>query len=753
MLLAHADPKAADRLKEIKAPSMDTLMCIAEALRDLRCSEETYLVIDNYQLVGSGIPRELMSIFSMHGSLNLHMILITQNLEARPQMTFHNANIHTIDSSLFFFNKESTASLFRMEGILLAGEELDKVYASTEGWISAIRLQIMGYQQTGSFEDAADIAQLVENTIWNRLTPEEKDLLISVAVLDSFTVRQAALMTGKETLSEGMRGFIKSNDFIRFFPRENIYVIHGILRDYLKNQFDLQPDGFQKRILRIAEQCYADDSQLFTAAQFFYKIKDFDAILSLPFDGAYLANQREKSLLELAASIFSECPQETLCKYPFVLIMFAYAVLLGGDTDIFQKVCRLIGLSIEENHARLNPDELRRLQGEFSLLTSITAHNDIEKMAEGAIKAYAFLGGPSSVIPMDAPWTFGSVSILCLFWREPGKLDETLRQIDGYLPHYLRITHGYGAGADSAARAEALLMRGEDEQAEILCHRALYEARSRQQISICLCAELTLARIAILRGDAGGYFTAVQNIQNYAKENPHLHVSRMVDVCFSFLGVVLGTTDRAAQWLCNMESVKRRIYIPAIPCAQIIYADLLLKEKRYNEFCGISQAMLEMAKSANYLLPQVYHFIFLAIAKYGTGNAQEASENLTRALELALPDRVLLAFSLPWDVLDTLLMSARNAFFRREGGNLDALIALRKRQAKGLGMIRKALFQNKSPLTPREREVALLAKERFTKKEIADKLYISEMTVKTILQNIYSKLDVHSKAELSTMEI
>lgn len=83
-----------------------------------------------------------------------------------------------------------------------------------------------------------------------------------------------------------------------------------------------------------------------------------------------------------------------------------------------------------------------------------------------------------------------------------------------------------------------------------------------------------------------------------------------------------------------------------------------------------------------------------------------------------------------------------------EANRFAALIALCQRQKNGAGRIRKAVLQDKSPLTPREREIALLAKDRLSAKEIAKKLYISEMTVRSTLRNVYSKLDVHSRAEL-----
>ena len=58
-----------------------------------------------------------------------------------------------------------------------------------------------------------------------------------------------------------------------------------------------------------------------------------------------------------------------------------------------------------------------------------------------------------------------------------------------------------------------------------------------------------------------------------------------------------------------------------------------------------------------------------------------------------------------------------------------------------------------TPLTPWERKIALLAQQRLTAPEIAEKMGITENTAKSALRSIYGKLDIHSKRSLAELDL
>ncbi len=787
-LIANVNGKIAASLKVLEMPIIDTLPNIALILRNIQCKSETYLVIDNYQLVNCDIPRELMNAFSMHGSSDLHMIFITQQLRTNIQFSIHNDMINFIDSSAFFIDMEGTDSLFRMEGIRLTNEELNSVCLNTEGWVSAIRLQIIHYKEAGSLEKSADIEHLVKTSIWSRLSTEERNFLLSVSILDSFTAPQAAIMLNKDVLPESIEDLLNSNDFIRYFPDQGMYTIHSILQEFLRNRFyNHQSEHHQKQMLNLAGYSCSAISQYYSAAQYFYKIKNFDAIFSLPFDIHYLGKYKEKDILIFLKEVVKEGPEETLCKYPVFLLTLAYFMLWEGQSEAFQKLYHLIGSAID-NHYDMNQDELKQLKGEFALLNSFIENNCIGKMNVCLKAAHELLGGPSNIInsSVGIPWSFGNISYLTMYWRESGKLDEELDEMDECSAYYRKLTRDHCAGANNIMRAEAMLMRGEDEQAEILCHKALHEARKFKQISICLYADLLLARIAILRQDAKSYFSAVRNIQSYTTEKESIYIRRMAELCLSSLNLELGFNENIAQWLNDLESISKIMYSHSSFPAFILYAKNLLKEKRYNEFFGISQFLTDTVgkttPNAEFLMPHVYRNMFLAVAKYNCGEALVAKAYLKEALNIALPDKIYLPFAQQEGLYETLLDSTmgisihpavcftdaypkqhtdripsndeiQKLAVNENEKRLAALKALCRRHSKGVNYIRKAILKAKSPLSQREREVARLSQERLSVKEIAEKLYISESTVRTIQRNLYRKLDIHTKSELYVIEL
>ncbi len=752
-LFGNVDIDVARRLKGLFPPTVETLPDIAELMRECRCDAATFLVIDNYQLFESPIPYHIAHAFSVHSNPNLHIIFITQPLPTF-EIAVQDANIHRLGTKDFFFDRENTAHLCRTAGARMTENELDQIQSVSEGWVSAILLQASNYMETGALADARDMDALVETAIWNRMTEEEHEFLLGLSLLDAFTPRQAAIMAGGSTLPEHLLKMLKNGFFISYIADKGVYSVHNILNDYLKQRFENQPREFAELMIRRAGKACAAVSDYFPAAQFFSRVRDYGAILSMPLTTSYLNEQKENDIVAFLERIVEECPEQTLREYPFAILTFAFQFMKSGKDSRFSRMLRLLR-AITDTPSGLPESTVSRIRGETALLLSFTEFNDIAKMSAYHRKALLHLNmsyddvPPRTVVFGSTPWTFGIVSVLCLYWSTSGELDAELALMEECMPWYVKLSNGHGTGSDSVMRAEACLYRGDEAEAEAASHKALYQARSARQTCISLCAELVLAHLAVLRGDGEAYATARESLCGYRKEFPERSVVRMVELCLASLDLLLGRAEGIPDWLRDVESIKKTLYVQGHAYGLILYGKLLLLEKRFPELYGLTEPAMEFAHGMNYELPRLCQHIYLAAAYKEEGREDEAANHLSRALRIALPDRIYLPFAEFGTTLLPLLEDAKTCFDMKR---MNALIMLCKRHSSGAASVRRHLDPATSVLTPREREIALLAKERCSTREIASRLFISENTVKSALKIIYGKLEVHSKNELAAMD-
>ncbi len=750
-LLGTVDMEAAQKLKRLFPPSVENLPDIAAVLGQCRCDGETFLVIDNYQLFETDIPCGLIGAFSAHANENLHMVFITQPLPSCGGDIRHSGHIHRLDTKDFFFDRESTARLCRLSGADVSERDLDYIQSVSEGWVSAILLQASNFRETGSFARVPDMESLIETAVWNRMPGETRTFLMGASLLDSFTPRQGAIAGGWPVLPGDVTRMLRSSFFISYIADKSAYSIHSILKEYLRKQFENQPPALADVLVRRAGDACRDASDYFEAAKFYMKLRDCDAILSLPFTGKYLNEQKEKEIIGFLEELVSKCSEDTLRRYPFALLLFAFHFLKSGMRDRFSRMVSLLR-GIIAGPGDLPQENLSRLKGETALLLSFTEFNDIAKMSAFHREAFAHLssaeGGayPRTVIFGLTPWTFGIPSVLSLYWNRTDGLDHALDLMDECMPWYVKLAAGHGTGAEVMMRAEAHLCRGEEAEAETLSHKALYLAREAGQISLCLCAELVLARLAILRGDGAAFGAVRENIAGYRKESPERAIARMVELCLAVLDLSLGKTEEIPGWLREAESIRKVLYVQGHPYGLMFFARLLFLEKRYPELYGMAEPAMEMAAGMKYELPRLWMLLHLAAAKKEEGRDAAAMEYLGQALRAAMPDRMYLPFAEFGTSMVPLLQAAKNGF----GGNaLEPVIALCRRGGAGISSVLARIEPKYSLLTPREREIALLARERLTAAEIGSRLFISENTVKSALKLIYSKLDVHSRSELA----
>lgn len=750
-IVGHVDSRVGVMLGNLELQNLDSLADFSAIIREMICEKTTFVIIDNFQLIDREMPDRLLQVFAHNTVTDLHVIILTHQLITQQIQYLRNESILVIDVGDFLFSKDSIVRYFRLSGIRINNEDLERIHKHTGGWVAAIQLQLLNYQEKGVFEQTSGDWELIEYAIWHKLKREEQQFLISVSVLEGFNLQQAAVLMDKKSLPEGIARLLRNNTLIQYAIEEQVYSIHSILRDFLRNRFYSEFDiDMQKRMMKRAGESYLFISDYYHAIQIFYQNENYESILEMPLRNDYFNYDDERYLLEWILLFLKRCPVDTLVRYPMSLITFAFQFILFGHFEEYGYLCGIIG-SVLDNPYGLSQSELQQLQGEMAFVQSFTKFNDVEKMVEHYIAAFNLLGRPSRFNVTEGAWTFGGVSVLYMFWNKQGTLMSTIDCLENNFHYYTQLTRGHGTGGDSVMKAEALLMQGNDQDAEALCHKALYLAHSNKQTSVCLCAELVLGRIALLRGDSEGFELTLKSIRKYlSSPSSDWQIKRMVELCIATLRGIMGEKMDLPEWILKLDGSNQEMYEVIKPYCHILYGKYLLLSKRYNEIFGLTSPYLEMAQSMNYLLPQVYQFIYLAIAKRAQGKNTEAQEYLRKGMDIALSDEIYLPFAENAQKLLPILRESGTLLADRI--QLGMMIDLCNRQLEGVEAVIKVHSNTRRILTPRETEIAILAKKGHTVKVIAELLFISDETVKTILKSVYRKLEIHSKVELGSID-
>ena len=734
--LCAIDPVCSRRLLLAGPPEEENLTEIGMALRDLDCSCGLFLWLDNYSAWKSPCAGPLLDLLSRCGTETFHVVVSTQPLApALREPLLLSGRIGYLGPEALALTVSETEDYFRIAGRPLLPEQARRVHDLTGGQIMALCLQLICLLTRGDF-DGGGIDSLMEISFWEQLTPIEQQFLLDLSIFPVFTLNQAAALSGlsPEQIDHTLR---EKRRFIRFDPDSRCFYPHTYLRRLLRRHFDLLPREQQQAIyIRGGELAQQAHDRLNTL-KFYYASGQWERLLELPLTSYDIADVTDPGTADMIVDILEHTPLGVKRRHPAAVVPMAFALFFLGQHE------KLAGLQGEIRQIIIQSDlELpmkNALLGELELLVSFLEYNRIEDMSIHHRRALELLGGPARLINLKSTWTFGSPSVLYLYWRTSGELDRELEQMDRCMPVYYELTRGHGFGAELMMRAEALFLRGESDKALPLCYRALFAADSRRQTSIYLCGLFLLGRIAIQTGDAALLESARQSLRDRARADRGSLGRYTADLVEGYVALLLGRIEEVPEWLFRGEIDDSRLVPMVQPFAFIVSGRCMLYRREFGNLTAACDRFLALSARSPNLLPQVYAHIFLALSLDATGRRERAVEQLRTALAIALPDRVYMPFVENFLFLRTILNTMPD--FRSETALLSRLY--RQYENAWGGITHR--------FTPREWDILGLVKRGMTNKMIAEELQLSPNTVRNILSGMMKKKGLSSRRQLAEL--
>ena len=730
------DALAGARMLKARLPNALTVGETCDALRSISCQKETWLVIDNFQYLNEILPASILTALLEHGGTGLHIVIVTHMLGRNVHSAIASRRFLHISVSDLRLNAEDVRRYFSIAGVKLNKEDAQVLVRYTEGWIIALYLQLKSFLETGAFSDTA-IISLIERLVWEKLERRQQTFLLQLSAFEMVTMQQACFLTGLETLPEYAVDALNI-PFIRYERADSRYEFHSILSEFMSQKLRESSPAFEREcIMRAGDWCRHKDS-IKEAMTFYLRIKDYRKILSIDFSDLIFDEIHNKPFFHAALDIMQNCSAEIKKEAPLSMLRIAWALKAGSLDREFSDL-------LDEMDLILEPRGL--LRAEWLLLYAYKFYPYIDKMMPLLKEAGPmFEGKCSQVVLPSTPWCFGDFSQLSVFHRSPGEGDREADELEEFLSLYSKITGGHGSGADVLFRAELAHYRGDLDLAEILIYKAVFLAESNRQSIVQLGATLHLCEIAVEKSDFSMWNSAFDSMEHAASMQNNAVIRTVLNIIRGLLLNELGCQKKIADWLKNID--KEKIFFPSIRNNAIyVHLSYLMHEGQYAQLTGVAQAAREMHLPYSAFWDALIS-LFVAIGQINRGDKNTAVESLNRSMKNAIPDGFIFLFAVHHWLLQGL---SEDLIADKFPEYLKLYIKIKERFFKGYIKLHTNLVPDSltDSLTPREREIALLAAKGLKNTEIAKKMFITENTVRTHLHSAYQKLDIDRRSRLA----
>ena len=701
-----------------------------------------YLFLDDFHLLRDERAVRFICRISARLPDNAHLIVASRDrFLPEGEIVRLGGNLHQIGMEHLRLNHTELAVYAHRCGAELSEQQLEALLRSSEGWFSAIYLNLRALSERGRLPDASsDIFEMFTAAMIDPLPPGRQEFLAVMGLADEFTAEMARFVTENPETDAIIQDLTCQNAFVTRLPDSQRYRFHHMMKECALRKFRTLPEQSQTRYWNRFGVWYGAQGQYLHALGAYGRSGNNDAALTIieKDAGNLLSALHPEELLER----LNACPEEVLTRHPTAILVLMRRLFTWRQIPKMLQLKALLERAIAES-PDMPEEERGNLLGECDLIMSFLMYNDITKMSRLHRSASRQMSRPAVTIQAGSSWTFGSPSVLMMYYRAPGELQKETHEMHECMPHYYRITNGHGLGAELVMDAEASFMQGKLREAEIGLERARAAIAGSRQENMALCCDFLELRL--LRS-GGRHRLDIKARAEALLARHDVVLLNMFESILAYYYALLQEPEKIPDVfrLHRLDTVN--YFAPGKPMMELIENQVYLAQGEFPRVIGRSEPLLSVCGSLHYALVALHIRLQTASAYEALGNRAMARKLLVRALEDAEPD----GFVLPFAENAPYLMDLYLALSRELETPFAASVCelserwLSQQQTSGS---RQEPIEALRELSERERSVAQLMALRKTNREIAETLFLSEGTVKQYINRIYSKLQLTGTAQ------
>ena len=758
------------------------------------------LIVDDYHLIDSESVNRVVSYLLEHLPEGVHLVISSRidpplplsRLRARNQI----AELGTAE--LAFTLEEAAAFLKGVMGLDLSADDVARLEERTEGWIAGLQLAALsmrdGKDVSGFIEAFSgshrDVLDFLAEEVLDRQPPHVRKFLLATSILDDLTGPLCDALTGRSDGQEMLERLERENLFVFALDDERRwYRYHNLFAEFLRGHLGRESPERMDELHSNASVWNEQNGGISSAIEHALSAGDHERAARLMERG--IGQTWYRGEVATLLGWLGKLSEEVLRRRPLLLIWFAAAMMLAGRFDgvesLLEEADRVLGngsgaetiLGSDEDapqHLLATAASVRsmysRLQGDphgaieharraldllpednlnprpFAAIALAQAH-EAAGNGEAAITAYAKAGTLGRAAGHDY------VALSAMAAHAHLELAQGhLREADDVLQRALEYAAEHGSeqlpavGSVRIGRGELLYEWNDLDAAARHLTEGIELASRTGDVEILMWGHVAISQVRQALGDAEGALAAARQAEGVARSSGIEHAIVDAAVWKTRLYLMMGDLASASSEQEPAASVGEG-WPYARDSERIILARLLIARNEPREALRLLAQLHATARTA---ARTIEILALQAMALHAKGHKEQAASTLAEALALAEPEGYVRTFVDEGpemaELLSGVLEAQRRGHLYSSGRvpshYLRKLLAALERDSAPAASPTAGLPE---PLSERELEVLVLIAAGKSNRSIASELFISVGTVKTHLNNLYRKLDAHSRTQ------
>lgn len=625
---------------------------------------------------------------------------------------------------------------------------LYRYFTYTNGWPLALRLLKLQLQKPGAKPEECYqhskrmIFDLFDHELFCNYSLKEQQFLVSLSLFNYFP--QGLLFTIGQEMKLEVSKLLHNNTFISFDAKAGRYYFQQIFLDFLGQKRYLLNPEMVLSMQELAGDWCSKNKRMIEAMDYYLHCRRFDKLwgIFLGMEGfRYSRNMADTYLYYMKHTPESYLNEHPMCRIVFAMMLYNNLKTEEAEEQLNQAE-QLLSENADNSSNRLIWGELYTAKG---LLAIEREEPDITQLFKQA----------AELLPQGSSRWGKNITIIgygrpiYLVGIGKGDLQRSISSIQEGVPYLNKVLHGAAYGMELLAEGEAQLLIGQMESARMLAYRALYKAEEKQVYDIIDNSLFLLLRIGLIKSDIKEIEDVLERLRQ-SKERQGIANSGMYDYVMGWYYMKVGRLNEIAGWIINSTEEQ---YSPiGVDQELLLKVRYMIAMQRFCEGLAILERLERIYKRRKSYVSMIYMELFRAIIYYQIDEKDEAVNSIQKAYDLTKENNLIIPFIQYGHKIRPIL-----TYIKRKGDSdiprewVDNFIKKAatsyKRHAYLISRLGNQDEGDNNKLTAREIELLKYLSQGLTRVEIAESMYVSPHTIKSMLKMVYNKLGAVNRAD------